>query len=219
MTQQEIAGNSPGTALFPQFRSGIYDMYVAELEGLTDEQLDFESDKWGWSEWSIRRNVSHTASGDYRWLLQRWGEHLFTEGVPEIDDWAGIIASPYDRRLDETKYWELGSILSVFRKGLDLAWSVLEQETVDSLRLKELKMGIGGQLPWLQAHPSGVRQDPDDASQGYVSLEATFRHRYYEHITHLYNIQRLKKAQGLPTRVEIPLEGYLAMPGWDLSEP
>ena len=97
MTQQEIAGNSPGTALFPQFRSGIYDMYVAELEGLTDEQLDFESDKWGWSEWSIRRNVSHTASGDYRWLLQRWGEQLFTEGVPEIDDWAGIIASPYDR--------------------------------------------------------------------------------------------------------------------------
>ncbi|CUV02541.1 hypothetical protein MGWOODY_Clf2511 [hydrothermal vent metagenome] len=53
----------------------------------------------------------------------------------------------------------------------------------------------------------------------HVTLEATFRHRYFEHITHLYNIQRLKKAQGLPTKIEIPIEGYLALPWWDLSQP
>ena len=219
MTQQEISGDSPGTVLFPQFRNEIFDMYVEELAGLTDEQLDFQSDRWGWSEWSIRRNVSHVASGDFRWLLQRWGERLFTEGLPEIEDWDGIIASPYDRRLDETKYWEMDAILAVFRKGLDFSLSVLESETVDSLRSRELPSNIGGQLHWLQAHPSGVRPDPADPAQGYISLEATFRHRYFEYLTHLYNIQRLKKAQGLPAVVAIPFEGYHALPDWDRSEP
>ncbi len=219
MTQQEISGDSPGTVLFPQFRNEIFDMYVEELAGLTDEQLDFQSDRWGWSEWSIRRNVSHVASGDFRWLLQRWGERLFTEGLPEIEDWDGIIASPYDRRLDETKYWEMDAILAVFRKGLDFSLSVLESETVDSLRSRELPSNIGGQLHWLQAHPSGVRPDPADPAQGYISLEATFRHRYFEYLTHLYNIQRLKKAQGLPAVGAIPFEGYHALPDWDRSEP
>ncbi len=219
MAQQQISGDAPGITLFPQFRTEIYDMYLRELAGLTDEQLDFQSDRWGWSEWSIRRNVSHVASGDFRWLLRRWGELLFTEGLPEIDDREGIIDSPYDRRLDETRYWELDSIMAVLRKGLDFACSVLEAETVDSMRRKELPSNIGGQLHWLEAHSSGVRQDPNDPSQGYISLEATFRHRWFEYITHLYNIQRLKKAQGLPAVVDIPLEGYHALPGWDRSEP
>ena len=219
MVQQQASGDAAGITLFPQFRTEIYDMYAWELAGLTDEQLDFQSDRWGWSEWSIRRNVSHVASGDFRWLLQRWGERLFTEGLPTIDDWEGIIDSPYDRRLDETKYWELDAILAVLRKSLDFACSVLEGETVASMRSKELPSNIGGQLHWLEAHPSGVRQDPQDPSQGFITLEATFRHRWFEYITHLYNIQRLKKAQGLPAVVNIPFEGYHALPSWDRSEP
>ena len=219
MTQQEIAGDAPGTTLFPQFQGEIYDLYLMELEGLTDAQLDFESERWGWSQWSIRRNVSHVASGDFRWLLERWGRNLFPQGLPDIGDWAGIMASPYDRRLDEGKYWELDSILAVFRQGLALAWSVLESETVASLRSREIEQRLTGGMPWQEAHPSGVRPDPTNPGQGYISLEATFRHRYYEYIAHLYNIQRLKKAQGLPAVVSIPIEGYLATAGWDLSEP
>ncbi len=219
MSQQEISGNSPGTALFPQFRQEIYEMYRQELEGLTDAQLDFQSDRWGWSQWSIRRNVSHVASGDYRWLLQRWGENLFTDGLPEIEDWAGIIDSPYDRRLDETKYWELESIMAVLRRSLDFAGSVLAAETVDSMRSRELQSNIGGQLHWLQAHPSGVREAPENPPSGFITLEATFRHRYFEYLTHLYNIQRLKKAQGLEVKVDIPFVGYHALPDWDRSEP
>ena len=53
----------------------------------------------------------------------------------------------------------------------------------------------------------------------HLTLEATFRHLYFEIITHLYNIQRLKRAQGLTTRVEIPYEGYWALPDWDRTEP
>lgn len=219
MAQQEITGDSPGTVLFPQFQQEIYDMYRQELEGLTDEQLDFESDQWGWSQWSIRRNVSHVASGDFRWFLVRWGENLFTEGLPEIDDWEGIIESPYDRRLDESKYWEMDSILAVLRKSMDFACTILAAQTVDSMRSKELRSTVGGQLNWLLAHPTGVREDPSDPPNGYITLEATFRHRYFEYLTHLFNIQRLKKAQGLEARVEIPFVGYHALPDWDRSEP
>ena len=219
MTQPEIRGDTRGIELFPQFRQEIYDMYRQELAGLTDEQLDFTSDRWGLSEWSIRFNLSHVASGDFRWLLQRWGENLFTDGLPEIDDWEGIIDSPYDRRLDETKYWDVDSIFGVMRKSLDFVCSILEAETVDSMRSKELRSSVSGQLHWLEAHPSGVREDPNDPPWGYIDLEATFRHRYFEYMTHLYNIQRLKKAQGLEVAVDVPEVGYHALPSWDRSEP
>jgi hypothetical protein len=52
-----------------------------------------------------------------------------------------------------------------------------------------------------------------------MTLEATFRHMYFEEITHLYNIQRLKRAQGLPTVVEVPRVGYWILDEWDRSEP
>lgn len=219
MTQPEFSGDTPAIQVFPQFRQEIYDMYRQELAGLTDEQLDFTSDRWGWSEWSIRFNLSHVASGDFRWLLQRWGENLFTDGLPEIDDWDGIVDSPYDRRLDETKYWDVDSIFAVMRKSMDFVCSILETETVDSMRSRELRSSVSGQLHWLEAHPNGVREDPDDPPWGYINLEATFRHRYFEYMTHLYNIQRLKMAQGLEVAVEVPEVGYHALPSWDRSEP
>ena len=70
-----------------------------------------------------------------------------------------------------------------------------------------------------KAHHSGVRQDPKDVNKVWVDLEFTFRHLYFEQIPHLYNIQRLKRAQGLPTKVQIPNEGYWTLPDWDRSEP
>ncbi|MCI0800294.1 MAG: hypothetical protein J4O06_16065, partial [Chloroflexi bacterium] len=68
MADKELLGDAPATARFPQFRDRIYQMVTAEVSGLTGEQLDFESDRWEWSKWSIRRNLSHMASGDVRWL-------------------------------------------------------------------------------------------------------------------------------------------------------
>jgi hypothetical protein len=114
-------------------------MIADEVEGLTDEQLDFESDQWEWSQWSIRRNLSHMASGDVRWLVTRWGGQLFPGGPPDIEDpdiedLEGILNSPYDRRLDETKYWAVDDILRKLREGLDLSWSILSRETVASLQ-------------------------------------------------------------------------------------
>ena len=218
MNNSTMQDDAPGTQLFPQFEDEIYDMIAGEIEGLTDEQLDFDSDRWGWSAWSIRRNVSHMASGDFRWLLQRWGERLFPDGVPHVDDLDSILSAEFDRRLDENVYWRIEDILAVLRRALDLSWSVLSRQTVASMRAQELPVNVGG-LPWAEVHPNGVRVDPTDPTKADVTLEATFRHRYFEYVTHLYNIQRLKRAQGLTARVTIPFEGYWAAKGWDRSEP
>jgi hypothetical protein len=220
MSEPELPDEAPATVLFPQFGPELYRMISTEVEGLTEEQLDFESDQWEWSKWSIRRNLSHMASGDFRWFLLRWDEKLFPEGLPDIGDLEGIANSPYDRRLDENKYWAVDDILDVLRQGLELSQSILSKETVGSLRRKETTNPNTGNWPqFYQAHPRGIRQDPNDPSRAYLTLEASFRHRYFEYITHLYNIQRLKRAQGLEARMEIPFEGYWALPGWDRSEP
>ena len=76
MTQPEITDDAPGSVLFPQFQTEIYEMFRQEVAGLTDEQLDWEPEHWGWSQWSISRNLSHVASGDFRGRWPRWGAPL-----------------------------------------------------------------------------------------------------------------------------------------------
>ena len=76
---QQIMDDSRGTELFPEYAT-LYDLIAAEVEGLTDEQLDFESDRWEWSKWSTRQQLSHMAFLIYRWLIVRWGETLFPDG-------------------------------------------------------------------------------------------------------------------------------------------
>ena len=70
----------------------------------------------------------------------------------------------------------------------------------------------------IKAHSTGftVTREPD---KEIMTLEASMRHIYFEEITHLYNIQRLKRAQGLPGVVDLPRVGYWVVDGWDRSEP
>ena len=224
MSTDYVSEDSPATLLFPQFESGLYRMIASEVAGLSEVQLDFESDRWGWSEWSIRRNLSHMGSGDLRWFWGRWGRRLFPDGLPpglpSAEELDGLLDSKYDRRFDEDLYWEVDVLLEKLRQGLALAQTILSNHTVGSMRTMELDHIDTGEWPWFyDAHATGLRRDPNDRNKGWLTLEFTFRHRYFEHITHLYNIQRIKRAQGLTATAEIPMEGYLALPGWDLSEP
>jgi hypothetical protein len=66
-----------------------------------------------------------------------------------------------------------------------------------------------------QAHPHGFAPSPTDPARWILSLEGTARHLYFEATTHLYNIQRLKRAQGLSVCVNLPRIGYYVLPGWD----
>ncbi|MGH9879333.1 MAG: hypothetical protein ACRD5H_17015, partial [Nitrososphaerales archaeon] len=69
-----------------------------------------------------------------------------------------------------------------------------------------------------QAYTSGLTLDAE-SGKVVMTIEATLRHIYFEETTHLYNIQRLKRAQGLVTIVEVPRVGYWVLDGWDRSEP
>jgi len=217
---RDLADNFPATTLSPHFNA-VYDMVVNELNGLTSEQLDFESDEWEWSKWSIRRQVSHMASLHFRWILQRWGQYLFPDGLPAIEDLNDLISSPNDRRLNEKKYWEIASILRKLREAIELTHSIFSSETIGSLREKEIARDSPSNWKIMaQAHPRGIRWDSaKNPTVSYITLEATIRHMYFEDITHLYNIQRLKRAQDLVCVVVLPNEGYWVLPDWDRSEP
>ena len=216
MPNRNIPDHAPATRMFPAY-SDLYRLIEREVDGLTDEQLDFTSDRWGWSEWSIRMQLSHMASLLYRWLLLRWVDVLFPDGH-DVEDVRGLADSPSDRRLDDKVYSDYGVIMAKLREGIDLTRSVLRAHDVGFLRRNSIPYGVGGQWTLMaKAHPAGIVQHADGG--GSLTLEATIRHMYFEEITHLYNIQRLKRAQGLPLVVNVPRIGYWVLDEWDRSEP
>ena len=218
MNRQPVTENSPGSALFPEYAT-LYSLIASNVESLSEEQLDFESDRWGWSKWGIRRQLSHMASLTYRWLLVRWGETLFPDGGHGVEDVKGRADSDFDRRLDEDRYWESAVIMRVMKEGIDLAQRVLAERDVAFLRSHTYLFEQSPQWTvMINAHPTGVTPT-DDPGKKLITLEATMRHMYFEEITHLYNIQRLRRAQGLPTVSDLPKVGYWVLDSWDASEP
>ena len=218
MTGGTISDDSPGTALFPEYAT-LYALIASEVEGLTEGQLDFTSERWGWAEWSIRIQLSHMASVLYRWLLLRWGDTLFPDDDHGVDDVQGLANSGFDRRLDDNRYWELPDIMEKLEQGIGLARRVLAQRNVGFLRSHTYLQDQSPQWDlMIKAHPRGIKPS-DTPGKGVMRLEATMRHVYFEEITHLFNIQRLKRAQDLPTVAELPRVGYWVIDGWDVTEP
>ncbi len=221
MTQGQLSEDAPAARLFPQFGGELYDMLDTEVQGLTDQQLDWNSDRWGWSEWSIRRQVSHMVAFIRNWLLNRWGSQLFPQGTAHLGRLADFPLSPLGSYLDESKFWSLADLLEEIKASMELVQHVLSNETVGSMRSKEVS-APGTSEFWqmaVSAHPVGMRRDPENPELIRLTLETTLRHLYYEYVTHLYNIQRLKRAQGLTAAAQVPSEGYWVLPEWDRSEP
>jgi hypothetical protein len=217
MTTQ-VSDNAPGSELFPEYKT-LYDLIAREVEGLTDEQLDWESDEYEWAKWNIRRQLSHMASLIYRWMTDRWGQILFPDGDHGVDDLEGISRSNVDRAMDMDKYHELTDILDTLKGGIDLVQRIMATHNAGFLRSRTIPHSRSPQWVLMyKAHPTGI-EPASPVSEGTISLEATIRHMYFEETTHLFNIQRLKRAQGLPTVVEVPRVGYWVLDGWDISEP
>ena len=217
MTNQPITDESPGSTLFPEY-DALYELIANEVEGLTDEQLDWTSNEYGWAEWSIRVQLSHMASLIYRWLILRWGDVTFPDGEHGVEDVEGLAASPFDRRMDETKYYDLPVILSKLQEGIDLTRRVLSERNVGFLRAHSVTVTLNES--WglmIKAHPTAVTPTEDPSTVN-MQMEGSIRHVYFEEITHLFNIQRLKRAQGLSTVSDLPKVGYWALDGWDVSE-
>ncbi len=208
-----------GSEMFPEY-DGLFELIGSEMAGLTDAQMDFDSDRWGWSRWSIRRQISHMASLIYRWLLIRWVDDLFPEGGHGIKDVQGLAQSAFDRRMDETRYFETAVVMDKLQEAIELARGVLAAKTAGWTRSRSIRTALSGQWDLMRkAHPIGVTLVDATNKEIDISLEATFRHMYFEEITHLYNVQRLKRAQGLAAVATIPRTGYWVLEGWDRSEP
>ena len=217
MSKERIPDDAPASALFPEFDT-LYDLISPEVEGLTDEQLDWTSDKWEWAHWSIRRQTSHMASLLYRWLVVRWVDTVYPDGDHGVENVESLAVSANDRALD-VRYHDMDEILGKLREGITLAQSVLAERTAGFLRSNTLVTPYDANRKFINsAHPHGITMDPEGGTET-TTLEATFRHMYFEETTHLYNIQRLKRAQGIPTVVEVPRVGYWMLDGWDRSEP
>ncbi len=217
MTKEGVSVDTPGSALFPEFDT-LSELISNEVEGLTDDQLDWRSDEYAWADWSIRVQISHMASLIFRWLILRWGDDLFPDGDHGVDDVEGLGASPFDRRLDDTKYFTLPKILEKLEQGIELARRVLAERSVGFLRSHTLTQTLDGMwVTMIKAHPTGVTAT-DSPNRVIMQLEGSIRHIYFEEITHLFNIQRLKRAQGLTTVSELPRVGYWVIDGWDVSE-
>ena len=218
MTQQHVTDDSPASVLFPEFDS-LYDLIADEIHGLTDAQLDWTSDEYAWAEWSIRNQLSHMASLTYRWLLLRCGDNLFPDSDHGIEDVQSIANSPSDRRLDDEKYWELPVILKMLDGGIRLAQKVLSERTVG---VYAVALGYirGQRLLGSDAPGTSLKEShtPKTGPMRIMRYDAMIRHIYFEETTHLFNIQRLKRAQGLSTVSDVPKVGYWAVEGWDVSE-
>jgi hypothetical protein len=187
--------------------------------GLTEEQLNWTSNRFEWAEWSISRQTSHMASMLYRWMLLRWGDQLFPEGTGLDDSQiTALAASDTDRALDENLFKRIQDITGALNDGLALAQESLDSYTVDQMRNMTIKAEQGPHWDlMINAHPTGIDRNMETGIS-ILTMEGTFRHMYFELITHLFNIQRLKRAQGLEAATDIPRVGYYMLDGWDVSE-
>jgi hypothetical protein len=159
------------------------------------------------------------ASLIYGWIIVRLGQTLFPDGNHGIENIQSLTGSGFDRCLDDRRYWDLPVILGALQDGITLIQRVLAQRSVGFLRSHTIERTVGEHWRLMQqAHPSGVTLDAE-SSKAVMTIEAILRHISFEETTHLYNIQRLKRAQGLSTTVEVPQVGYWVLDSWDRSEP
>ena len=203
---------------FPEFET-LYGLIANEIGTLSDEQLDYTSDNWEWAGWSIRNQMSHMALLIPVWLVLRWGSTIFPLEDHGITNIKKITQSKSDRRLDDDIYWEIDDLSRLLKQFINLAIKVLKDNSLEFMASKKIDRDATPQWEMMaKAHPHGVTSEGTPA-KGSMTLEATIRHIYFEEITHLYNIQRLKKAQGLPINSVVPEVGYWTLEDWDRSEP
>lgn len=192
----------------------------AEVAGLTTEQLDFDDthpdNEWMW--WSIRRQVSHIGWDALVFTSRRCGSLLWPDGqVPRPIVWEHhLMGNPecrWDRVLDEEKYFAFSDLIAKIDIGIGWLERVVAEQPIETLRADVTS--VRGTAFWQYAITTLPRGAGADAERpGYLrySLEASLWMVFYEMLTHVRTIQRLKQHQGLPLAQELPRVGYLRLP-------
>ena len=197
----------------------IVEWLKLEVEGLSATELDYDDlspDKeWMW--WSIRRQVSHIAWDALVFTSRRCGHLLWPDDqVPEPIVWDDhyMGRSPkYARVLDESKYWELPELFDKLDIGIGWLERVVSEQSIDVLRA-DIK-SVRGSYFWQYAIttlPRGAGADPDRTGYLQYTLEGSLWMVFYEMLSHIRTIQRLKLHQGLTPAQELPRVGYLRLP-------
>lgn len=220
MSTTTVSASAQLRTLFPDYWR-IDSLVQAEVVELPDNVLDWTSERWGWSGWSIRQQASHMASVPLRWLISRWGNQLFGDDLPiSAERYAAFDSAEHDRRLDDTVFWEIDDILGALGESITIARRVLIDTSVGQARSMVVQRRMTGQWDLMrEVHPNGISQNPDTGELTGMDLVATFRHIQCEFYTHLFNIQRSKMALGLPVIVKLPDAGYHTVEGWDSALP
>ena len=103
------------------------------------------------------------------------------------------------RYLDETRWRSIPEVLEKLEQALELVRDILTKETVASVRQKTMSQPAGSFYAMIaHRYPGTLFPDPDRPGVWRTTLEGNFRHSEAEMATHFYNVQRLKRAQGLP---------------------
>ena len=210
--------SSPMDGIMPWYRH-IITWVEAETETLSNEQLDFHDpspDKeWMW--WSCRTQISHMAWDSLVFTKRRAGHLLWPDGdIPEPINWLDHQMGPnskWDRVLNPNKFWEVPDLIEKLEVGVSWLDQLVTEYTIDQLR-SEMQT-VRGTNFWkyvITTLPRGAEVSQEDSSSITYNLEGSLWMVFYELLSHVRTIQRLKTYQGLETKVELPRVGYLRLP-------
>ncbi|MEE8046451.1 MAG: hypothetical protein V3T49_06390 [Dehalococcoidia bacterium] len=220
MPQNSTSDSPQLRTLFPDYWR-IDSLVRAEVSELSEVVLDWTSERWGWSAWSIKQQASHMASVPLRWLIGQWGDQLYGDELPVGDKrYAALTSQEFDRRLDDRIFPDIEGILSALDEVIGVCRRVLVDVTVERARSMVVQRRMTDQWPLMRTvHPDGISPNPETGEMTGMDLVATFRHIQNEFYTHLFNVQRAKIALGIDTIVRLPDVGYHTADGWDSDLP
>jgi len=218
--------SAPGLRAFPEYES-LADSFRAETEGLPEALWEWRLPEKSWGAWSIREQVSHAAWIPYLFFLEFWPPVLYPDALPRDKSLADTGGA--DRMLDPARFPGASDALAALDDACALCREILSNETLATLREKELPRKYSPERKWangervmdylqnlvLPAHERGFRRDEDDPHLYYQTLECSFRHILWEAHVHLITIQEFKRVKGLPVRASVPRDGYAARLAWE----
>lgn len=209
---------NPGSGLMPPF-ARLLDWMNAEVDGLDDDELDFQdhSPEREWMWWSIRRQVSHMAWTALVFSRRRCAHLLWPDAdPPDPIGWQEHRLGPgarWDRELDPDRFRSIPELRDKLDLGLSWLARVVHEQPIEVLRGDVTS--VHATEFWVYATGTlarGVEVDPGAPERLRYTLEASLWMVFYEILTHIRTIQRLRVHQGLRPAGALPRVGYLRLP-------
>ena len=167
--------------------------------------------------WSIRRQVSHIAWVFLAVMRRRCHTFLWPDGnIPTPIRWEdhSLPNMKSDRRLDEERHWSVDDLLDKVRLGSGWAAQVRRDGSGGNPASHSVRASCYRILA--ARHPGTAARGQHRTGRTRTAFAPSSRQSlwmlYWEVVAHLFTIQRLKQAQGLPARIAIPRTGYLTLP-------